>query len=46
MEVQAEAPGGSESELKVVPRTFTSRSLAGGRGQEGSPGTRERAGAG
>lgn len=32
---QAETFGGSESELKEIPVSFTSRPLAGGRGQEG-----------
>ena len=39
MGVQAETSGGSESELEVIPVTFTSSPLAGGRGQEGAPGT-------
>lgn len=32
---QAETFGGSESELKEIPVSFTSSPLAGGRGQEG-----------
>lgn len=35
---QAETFGGSESELKEIPVSFTSSPLAGGRGQEGGLG--------